>query len=67
MDFAGHEQAADTLRSAQATVASWSALRIERVQKAQSSLAQIEAASGPWTFAKLTLANSALREVLAKG
>ena len=67
MGFAGHEQAADTLRSAQATVASWSALRIERVQKAQSSLAEIETASGPWTFAKLTLANSALREVLARG
>ena len=66
MGFAGHEQAADVARSAEATVASWSGLRIERVQKAQASLAQIEAASGPWTFAKLTLANSALREVLAR-
>ena len=65
MGFAGHEQAAFTVRSAQATIASWSGLRIERVNKAMSSLAQIEAASGPWTFAKLTLANSALREVLA--
>ena len=67
MGFAGHEQAADTPRSAQSTVTSWSALRIDRVQKAQSSIAEIEAASGPWTFAKLTLANSALREVLTRG
>jgi glutamate dehydrogenase len=66
MGFAGHEQAADTARIAQATVASWSGLRTERVNKAKSSLSQIEAASGPWTFAKLTLANSALREVLTR-
>lgn len=66
MGFAGNEQAADSGRSAQAAVASWSALRIDKVKKAQDSIAQIEAASGPWTFAKLTLANSALREVLIK-
>jgi glutamate dehydrogenase len=66
MGFAGNEQAADTGRSAQAAVASWSALRIDKVKKAQDSIAQIEAASGPWTFAKLTLANSALREVITK-
>ena len=66
MGFAGNEQAADTVRSAQGAVTSWSALRIDKVKKAQDSIAQIEAASGPWTFAKLTLANSAVREVLTK-
>jgi glutamate dehydrogenase len=37
------------------------------VQAAGRTLAEIEASAGPWTFAKLTIANAALRELALSG
>jgi len=46
-----------------ATLAGWSALNASEVRKVQHTLAEIERAGGGWSFAKLTIANAALREV----
>ena len=42
---------------------SWAALRRETVEAAKRAVEEIEAAGGGWTFAKLTIANAALREL----
>jgi len=61
--FAASEQAAETAELAQAAIASWSALRGERVRTALNTIESIEKAAGGWSFAKLTIANAALREL----
>jgi len=63
MDFAGNAQAGDDAREAQETVASWAALRREKADAARRTVEEIEHAGGAWTFAKLTIANAALREL----
>ncbi|WP_374575074.1 NAD-glutamate dehydrogenase [Phenylobacterium sp.] len=63
MDFAGNAQAGESAEAASAAVASWSALRREAVDAARRTVEEIEAAGGAWTFAKLTIANAALREL----
>ena len=52
---------------ARAAVEAWSAPRRDQVEAAGRTLAEIEAAPGPWTFAKLTIANAALRELALAG
>lgn len=52
---------------ARAAVAAWSASRGDQVAAAARTLAEIEAAAGTWTFAKLTIANAALRELALSG
>jgi glutamate dehydrogenase len=52
---------------ARAAVEAWSAPRRDQVAAACRTLADIEAAAGPWTFAKLTIANAALRELALTG
>jgi glutamate dehydrogenase len=44
-------------------VAAWTAPRRDQVAAARRTLSDIEASAGPWTFAKLTIANAALREL----
>jgi glutamate dehydrogenase len=61
--FAASEQAAETAEAAQAAIASWSALRGNRVRTAMNTIESIEQAQGDWSFAKLTIANAALREL----
>ena len=63
MDFAGVDQAGAGPQAAQAAVASWSALRREPVEAARRTIEEIETAGGAWSFAKLTIANAALREL----
>ena len=46
-------------------MASWTALRHDAAEAAAKSIEEIEAAGGGWTFAKLTIANAALRELAA--
>ncbi|CAN7158045.1 NAD-glutamate dehydrogenase [Phenylobacterium sp. LjRoot219] len=53
--------------AARAAVAAWSAPRGDQVAAAARTLQAIEAAAGPWTFAKLTIANAALRELALTG
>jgi glutamate dehydrogenase len=52
---------------ARAAVEAWSAPRVDQVAAARRTLAEIEASAGPWTFAKLTIANAALRELALTG
>jgi glutamate dehydrogenase len=67
MAFAGGPQAGDDPRHAQDAASAWSALRFDKVAVARKTIDDIEASGGPWTFAKLTIANAALRELAAEG
>jgi glutamate dehydrogenase len=61
LKFAANAQAGDDEASAKAAVSSWGALRSEAVRAAKRTVEDIEQAGGGWTFAKLTIANAALR------
>ncbi|PTT09783.1 NAD-glutamate dehydrogenase [Caulobacter sp. HMWF025] len=63
LKFAANAQAGDDDISAKAAVTSWSALRTDRVRAARRTVEDIEQAGGGWSFAKLTIANAALREL----
>jgi glutamate dehydrogenase len=63
MGFTANAQAGDDDASARAAIASWSAMRNDRVRTARSTIEAIEAAGGGWSFAKLTIANAALRQL----
>ena len=65
MAFAASAQAGESAETAQKAVASWAALRRDAAQAARKAVDEIEAAGGGWTFAKLTIANAALRELAA--
>jgi glutamate dehydrogenase len=58
-----HARAAAGSEGARAAVEAWCAPRRDQVAAAARALAEVEAAAGPWTFAKLTIANAALREL----
>ena len=57
------EQDVAAQADAKGAVTSWSALRPEAVRAVKRTLDEIEKAGGGWTFAKLTIANAALREL----
>lgn len=63
MDFSGSSQAGESAEAARAAVTSWAALRRDAAASARRTVEEIEAAGGDWTFAKLTIANAALREL----
>jgi glutamate dehydrogenase len=63
MAFAASPQAGESADAADDAIASWSALRPDVVQNARHTLESIETSGGAWTFAKLTIANAALREL----
>jgi glutamate dehydrogenase len=63
MAFAGSAQAGSDAEHARDTAASWRALRRDKADAAVGIIDEIEAAGGPWTFAKLTIANATLREL----
>jgi len=63
MESCGHPRAAAEAHGARAAVEAWIKPRAEAVAAACKTLADIEAAGGAWTFAKLTIANAALREL----
>ena len=67
MAFAGGPQAGEDARHAHDAASAWSALRFDKVVVARRTIDEIEASGGPWTFAKLTIANAALRELAAEG
>ena len=64
---AGQPRAAAEAAGARAAVEAWIAPRRDQVATAGRTLQAIEAAAGPWTFAKLTIANAALRELALTG
>jgi glutamate dehydrogenase len=63
METSGRPRAAAEAAGAHAAVDAWVAPRKDQVAAACRTLSDIEAAGGPWTFAKLTIANAALREL----
>jgi len=63
MAFSGKAEAGEGADVAKGAVSSWSALRPEAVRTVKRTLDEIEKAGGGWTFAKLTIANAALREL----
>jgi len=67
MAFAGGPQCADDAAQARHAASAWTALRFDKVEVARRTIDDIEASGGAWTFAKLTIANAALRELAAEG
>ncbi|MFI4964755.1 MAG: NAD-glutamate dehydrogenase [Caulobacterales bacterium] len=61
MAFAGGAEAGEDAGHARLAASSWSALRHDKVEAARRTVDDIEASGGAWTFAKLTIANAALR------
>jgi glutamate dehydrogenase len=66
MSFSGGAQAGDDDIHARSAVSAWAALRPEQSRAATRTVDEIEAGGGGWTFAKLTIANAALRELAAE-
>jgi glutamate dehydrogenase len=67
MAFAGGPQAGDDASHARETASAWTALRPDKANQARRTIDEIESSGGAWTFAKLTIANAALRELAADG
>jgi glutamate dehydrogenase len=65
MAFAGRPSAGESADAALAAAEGWRAQRGPVADAAQRTLAEIESAGGGWTFAKLTIAQAALRELAA--
>ena len=63
--FAGSPQAAETAATARAVVRGWWALHAEAAHACEAVLASVESAGDGWSFAKLTIAAAALRELAA--
>ena len=62
IDFARTPQAVETPAAAKSVVRGWAALHAETTRACEATLAGVEAAAG-WSFAKLTIAAAALREL----
>ncbi|MBV9509642.1 MAG: NAD-glutamate dehydrogenase [Caulobacteraceae bacterium] len=63
MRFAGGAQAAE---NPEATLAGWCVLHADPVKLITETLADVEQSAGGWSFAKLTIANAALREIASQ-
>jgi glutamate dehydrogenase len=63
--FAGTPQAVETPAAAKSVVRGWAALHSETTRACEATLASIEKAGQGWSFAKLTIAAAALRELCA--
>ncbi|HEX7885934.1 MAG TPA: hypothetical protein VF474_08155 [Phenylobacterium sp.] len=66
MAFAGGAQAGEDDVHARQAVSAWAALRPDQARAATRTIDEIEAGGGAWSFAKLTIANAALRELAAE-
>jgi glutamate dehydrogenase len=63
--FAGSEHAAETTAGAKSVVRGWTALHAPAVRGCEATLKSVEVAGDAWSFAKLTIAAAALRELAA--
>ncbi len=63
MTFAASPDAAETPEQAKSTVSSWAQMHSGPGRAVKRTIEEIEHAGGGWTFAKLTIANAALREL----
>ena len=67
LKFANSPQAAETAEAAKSAVNSWAALRHGLSQNVHRTVEEIEHAGAGWSFAKLTIANAAVRELSVAG
>jgi glutamate dehydrogenase len=65
MDVAGPPRDGDKSDRASHAVTAWTSDRAEAVRAVRRTVEEVEKAPGGWTFAKLTIANAALRELAA--
>ncbi|HEY2482508.1 MAG TPA: NAD-glutamate dehydrogenase [Caulobacteraceae bacterium] len=65
MDVGGPPSEGDKADRAQQAVTAWTSDRAEAVRATRRTVDEVERAPGGWTFAKLTIANAALRELAA--
>ncbi|HZC15722.1 MAG TPA: NAD-glutamate dehydrogenase, partial [Caulobacteraceae bacterium] len=65
IDFADGPKVAETAAGARSLVRGWAALHADTARACQATLAHVEAAGDGWSFAKLTIAAAALRELVA--
>jgi glutamate dehydrogenase len=65
IDFASLARKARTAEGVRVVVNAWINDRGEAIKAARRSIRDIEASPGGWSFAKLTIANAALRELTA--
>jgi glutamate dehydrogenase len=65
IDFSGDREAVNTLAEAKAVVRAWTAMHANATESSQAAFESVENAGGAWTFAKLTIAAAALRELVA--
>ena len=65
MSHAGRPRSLDHPERDVSAVGAWSAVHAEPVRTAKASIEEIDKAGGGWTFAKLTVANTILRELSA--
>jgi glutamate dehydrogenase len=63
MTFAANPEAGATSEQARTTVNSWAGLHSGPGREVRRTVEEIEGAGGGWTFAKLTIANAALRDL----
>jgi len=63
MAFTASDQAGEDAATAKAAVTSWASLHDERVRSLRRVVETIEHSAGGWSFAKLTIANAALRQL----
>ena len=63
MTYAGTAEAGDTDARAAEAVSTWSRLQPDHIRAARRIIEEIEIGAAAWTFAKLTIANAALREL----
>jgi glutamate dehydrogenase len=61
--YADDAKAGASDEAAQAAIAAWTAERRDVALAAHKAVEEIEASGGAWSFAKLTIANAALREL----
>jgi glutamate dehydrogenase len=65
MDVSGPPRDGDKSDRAAHAVTAWTSDRAEAVRAVRRTVEEVEKAPGGWTFAKLTIANAALRELAA--
>ncbi|MCK5911168.1 MAG: NAD-glutamate dehydrogenase, partial [Caulobacter sp.] len=63
LKFAANAQAGEDEAGTKAAISSWASLRGDLPRTVKQTIEEIEQAGGGWTFAKLTIANAALREL----
>ncbi len=65
INFAGDRDAVDSAAEAKSLVRGWTALHADAAETCEAVFRSVETAPGAWSFARLTIAAAALRELVA--